>query len=461
MPRPLLTLCALLALSGAPAQATTQNLSLRLPLNVPVPAASPVRTKSLPPNSPPLSEVFTRSAATANCLSNAFEMPGQAWHTDLTGGGISLAAGTLDARPPTFETLYGFPATGLDNRATDSEIRMIDHFAPAPLKVGGETLMLNHGALVEAHLRALLESAGFALRSPQPLRYGRGNRVVTLTRLDLSTQVYRTKGLNPGPPLSTALPSAALAQALQQQLAENSKSLKPRDLVLNMSFAMIPCQAMNVYRETRDGWASATPPRRYNLNTFLEDVARVSALSLGDVKRELTAVADTEPLGRTIRAFAAQNRERGAGFVAVASSGNFGLEYATAPGAFPEVISAGLLGWDGQPAADDDGRVWPDAADVNVRGEWFTLSGEQLGRFCQQGGTCVTADVLNRPERYAAFAYRGTSFAAPTLSLFLALQQGPANACFGVAGTGYAPVSKAAGVRPAFDFARAWKECEK
>ena len=431
-------------------------LTLRLPTNVPVPSANAARTKSLP-----LSQAFSRTPSTPNCLANAFEMPGQAWHTDLTGGGISLGLDAPDARPPAFDTLYGFPASRLDGRASDSELMVVDHFAFAPLKIrsatGEETLMLNHGALVEAHLRSILESAGFTLLSRQPLRYGRGTRSLTITRLDLSTQVYRTKGITPGP-----VPSAALAQALQERLKSDGKSLTPRDLVVNMSFAMIPCQAMNIYHDLRQTWAAATPARRYNLNTFLQDVAQASNLSLTDVQHELTTVSDSEPLKREVTALSAERRARGASFVAVASSGNFGLGYATAPGAFPEVISAGLYGWDRQPVADQDGRVWPDAADVNIAAEWFTLSAPQLQQFCREGGTCVTEDILQAPQRYGAFSYRGTSFAAPTVSLFLALQQEPANRCLTTSGTGYGPIEKAndSVSRQVFDFAKAWMTCE-
>ncbi len=225
---------------------------------------------------------------------------------------------------------------------------------------------------------------------------------------------------------------------------------------------MIPCQAMNIYQDTRQTWAAATPPRRYNLNTFLQDVARESNLSVTEVQHELTTVSDTEPLRREVATLSAGRRARGASFVAVASSGNFGLGYATAPGAFGDVISAGLYGWDRRPATDADGQVWPDAADVNVAGEWFTLSPAQLQRYCRDGGTCVTDDVLTAPERYGTFSYRGTSFAAPTLSLFLALQQGPANSCFTNSGTGYRPVGKATDSepQPPFDFKQAWTTCE-
>lgn len=439
-------------LLAAPASAAQ---TLRLPLTVPVPSALPVRAKSLP-----LSAAFSRTATTPNCVANAFELPGQAWHTDLTGGGISLDAQTLDARPPTFDALYGFPPTWLDGRAADHEVLVIDHFAPAPMALltgqGVQTLPLNHGALVEAHLRALLESAGFTLLSRQPLRYGRAGRTVTLSRLDLATQVYRTKGLTAGP-----VPSVVLAQAMTRQLQPTGKSVVPTDLVVNMSFAMIPCQAMTVFRDIRQTWAAAAPPRRYTLNTFLQDVARESGVGITDVQRELTTVSETEPLKRTVADLAAQRRERGASFVAVSSSGNFGLKYATAPGAFPDVISAGLQSWNRQPATDLDGQVWPDAADVTVAGEWFTLPADQLARFCRDGGTCVTDDVLQAPQRYAAFAYRGTSFAAPTLSLFLALQQGRASPCFTPTSTGYRPIQKAEpeSPRPAFDFAQAWTAC--
>ncbi|MFC6592062.1 hypothetical protein ACFP81_08655 [Deinococcus lacus] len=441
-------LLAALFLSTAAAQSQT----LILPKNVPPPLSAP--TKSLP-----LSEVFTRTAQTPNCVGNAFEMPGQAWHTDLTGGGVSLSAEGLDARPPSFEGLYGFAPSKLDNRRTDSELLVVDRFTPAPMPVlsggGSETLNVSHGALVEAHLRALLESAGFALKRTQPLTYGRGARTVTLTRLDLA-EVYATKSLLSG----SQTPSDALATALATRLSAESKAIRPRDLVLNMSFALVPCQAMTVYRQTRDTWARATTPQRYNFNTFLTDVARASRMSAADVQRELTRVPEDEPLRRVLRQYAEERRGRGASLIAVASSGNFGLNYPTAPGSFPDVISAGLHTWQGKEARDGGGAIWPDAADVNVAGEWFQLSGDQLRRFCTDGGTCLTPDILTGPERYTTFAYRGTSFAAPTVSLFLALQQSPANRCFGTGGTGYAPMSKGATREKRFDFAAAWAQCE-
>lgn len=441
---PLLTVVAALS-SPVAAQ------SLRLP-DAALPAA---RIRGLP-----LGEVFTRTAATPNCVGNAFEMPGQAWHTDLTGGGISLRGQTLDARPATFGALYGVSPFPLGTESASSEVLIVDAFTPAPLKITTdgvvETVMLSHGALVEAHVRAVLESAGFTLRRSQPLTYGRGGRSVTVSRLDLSTLGGQTKGLVP-----SVVPSAALARELIRALQPGDKFLTPPDLVVNMSFAMIPCQAMTVYRDLRTAWAAATPPQRYSLNTFLEEVARASQVGIADVQRELTTVADTEPLRQTLRTLAAQRRERGAQFVAVASSGNFGLDYATAPGAFADVISAGLTRWDRRPATDQDGRVWPDAGDANVAGEWLSLSAAQLTRFCAEGGTCITDDVAATPERYAAFAYRGTSFAAPTLSVFLALQQGRASSCFTPEGTGYRPIGKAprGTARPAFDFEAAWREC--
>lgn len=451
-------LCLFQNVLGVQAGATNLHPALTLPRHIPAPL-SPAR-KSLP-----LSEVFTRTPSTPNCVSNAFEMPGQAWHTDLTGGGIRLETQGLDARSPTFANTYGFSPAQLDNRAGDSELLIIDRFTPTPLRIlpapkkaatqVSETLPLNHGALVEAHLRALLESAGFKLRSTNPLRYGRQGRTVTLTRLDL-TEIYNTKSL--GAP--TLVPSAALAQALSVKLAQKSKALKESDLVINMSFAMVPCQAMTVYRETRDAWAKATPPQRYNFNTFLNDVAQASGLDTAQVQRELTSVPETEPLRQVLGRYANERRASGANFSAVASSGNFGLAYPTAPAAFPEVISAGLHTWQAKPATDADGHIWPDAADVNVVGEWFTLSAQQLQRFCQQGGTCIADDLESNPQQYSSFAYRGTSFAAPALSLFMALQQGSNNRCFGKEGTGYSPIQKSPSFQKTFDFAAAWAKCE-
>ncbi|MDO4264318.1 MAG: hypothetical protein Q4C67_08970 [Deinococcus sp.] len=439
-----LTLITALSLSAAAAPVLT------LPRRVPPPRSAP--TKSLP-----LSEVFSRSATTANCLGNAFEMPGQAWHTDLTGGGVSLNPAGLDARLPTFEGVYGFSPAKLDDRAASGEILIVDRFAPAPIQAMGERepLLVSHGALVESHLRALLESAGFTLRRTQPLTYGREGRMLILSRLDLS-EVYATKSITAAP----LTPSAALARALDDKLTAESKALRPQDLVLNMSFAMVPCQAMTVYRETRDAWAKAKPPQRYNFSTFLNDVARSSQLTAGEVEHELTTVSPAEPLRRVLDNYANEKRSRGASFAAVASSGNFGLSYPTAPAAFPAVISVGLHTWQRQPARDLDGSIWPDAADVNVAGEWFQLSAEQLRRYCQQGGSCVTPDLVTRPESTVALAYRGTSFAAPTLSLFLALQQGRSNRCFTPSGTGYAPIRKSPGLQKTFDFAAVWAQCE-
>lgn len=398
------------------------------------------------------------NGSTEQCLGHAFEMPGQAWHVDLTGGGISLSHQGLDVHAPTFEAVYGFSPRQLGMAQAEGEIQVIDHFVPTPVRIltahGPETLMLSHGALVEAHLRALLESAGFELRSTSPLMYGREDHTMTLSRLDLA-EIYKTKSLG-----HTAIPATALAEALAQQLANDGKSLKPKDLVMNMSFSMIPCRAMNIYRQTREAWAGATPPRRYTFNAFLNDVASANHLSASDVQRRLTRVPQNDPLRRTLADYATTTRSRGARFVAVASSGNFGLPYPTAPAAFADVVSAGMHSWQGKVVKDTNGAVWPDAADANVAGEWFTLSATQLSRFCAQGGTCITPDVM-QSERYTEFAYRGTSFAAPSLSLFIALQQGHSRRCFGATGTGYSPIQKAPSTETTFDFTAAWDECQQ
>lgn len=449
-----LSLGLVILASCAPAQSRTSALTLKLPVTMLALGSKDLsalkyQETTITPNSP-------------ECGSSAFEMPGQGWDIGLTGGGISLWGQHYGAavRQPTAEALYGLSPAQLDY-AQPYELRLfiLDHFTPVRLllretaQAAPTEVSVVHGALVEAHIRAILESAGFEYAGTNQrgtLTYRAGQRIIRLERVSLDeTSRVSAKG-----PAAAAAPSTGeqIRDTLQGNLAFKSFLLGSKAInavpvgsILNMSFSMLPCAIMNHYRAQRDTRAAASVPQRYTLNEYLSDLAAYNQVPVADLKRDLTNVSPQEPLMKYLGELLSQRQY--IKVLAVASSGNYGLDFSTAPGAAPQVISVGGTTWEGGPLVNSDGLRWSDTADIETVGEWYTLSTEQLTRFCRYGGTCVASDLMSNPERYAQFAYRGTSFAAPTVSAYLALTISNKNTCFDTSALGFANLRKSASVK--------------
>ena len=214
-----------------------------------------------------------------------------------------------------------------------------------------------------------------------------------------------------------------------------------RQAVLNMSFVIVPCSVLEDFElsglETFEGYRDALAAENAVADNFYDDLAELLLEPLGGaadplleaivcVQDDLSFDNDQYSPGEGAYYYDwsyvlwgdydAPNwgcATHGRSTIFVASSGNFGFDYAMYPAASPEVVS--VSSQDAIGAAPEDGfsatrSSFSNAGEVMAPGAWYLLgaSGEPFAR---------------------ALGYAGTSFAAPVASLFTALDLMASAAC--------------------------------
>ncbi|MFA7461395.1 MAG: S8 family serine peptidase, partial [Trueperaceae bacterium] len=262
---------------------------------------------------------------------------------------------------------------------------------------------VSHGALVMHHLLALGEGIypGFDWEQgvgPGGQPYWR--RGVELA--DLQLHYLYLQAVDVGTSSTDDVP-AAIMDAVYYWVDQGVE-----DLVVNMSFAIVPCSVANDYDA-----AAATPG--LGIDTFekyLEALAEVNGLSEGRLDELDTVVSIPPQVAQDplVRFVACPIDDRGPNcdgsgggydrvfynFYFVASSGNYGGSYALYPARAPTVVSVGSI--ENVSAAGYSVSEYSNAAEIGAPGDYFLLS--------SANGQTV--------------AYTGTSFAAPAVSVFLA-----------------------------------------
>lgn len=285
---------------------------------------------------------------------------------------------------------FGLPATLLDG--TDLDVGDLDEL----LATGA----LSHGSLVLHQARQLAAAAtgdskakSSAGGSTTEYKAAKGTRLLV--------QAVNARGMDTGD-LADAIRAAVIALPDEY-----------RRVVVNMSFAIVPCTVTEDF-----GVVMGTG----SIPTFEEYVAsllEVNAIApmyldeLGELVSLPVELADDPfftylacPLAVTANGQTRCDGKVGKNLpivdslVHVAASGNFGNEYALYPAALSTVISVGSLdvtpnGYAGQPSS------FSNAATVLAPGALYQLAGKQ------------TQQIV----------YAGTSFSAPVVSLFVALDQ--------------------------------------
>lgn len=473
-----LSLMTGLLLGAAQAQPGT---TLQIPTEV-----TPPTSGTRAPNSIKQSLSFTPTPDMPRCVPSAFQAPGQAWNVDFTTGGLTLTASDYGAaaQEPNFQGLFGVRLADLPASRGTVELFIVDHFSPVRIDVRAApdgpvtSVNIRHGALVEAHIRAILESAGFVYvgqsagvgQSGGLVYRGGTEKTILIKRVDIDTQVQPVQsraGVRQPVPDTALVSSEDLANSLSRLFTASSLVRSPAEsaplTILNLSFALLPCEIMKPFRTIQRVWAQADPPLRYTLNAFLNDVARASHLPLDRVSTLLTEVPASDPLNLYLTTkLAVSGAERR---LAVASSGNYGLPFSTAPGSGPGVLAVGAKTWGMQSVAKaaDPASDWSDSADTYSVGEWFRLPYQQMLNYCQRGGTCISDDLTSQGQLFQDFAYRGTSFSAPNITAFLALRLDTASPCFesNPERPGFKPLNKAQFGQAGPDFYGDWlkQEC--
>lgn len=188
---------------------------------------------------------------------------------------------------------------------------------------------------------------------------------------------------------------------------EDALDEHPADVyVVNMSFAIIPCEYLQALAEFGGQLLDARNAK--NLNRYRSLFQRAVVFYNGTVFPAMSQKAQTEtdldPLQSLLAA-------RTADVIAVAAAGNFGLDFPFWPGAWGQVISVSASRGMGY----DTGGPWNKQQDTPL----LTAESERPG---QQKRISNYGEIM-LPGEYASEhgEVSGTSFAAPRLSFALAL----------------------------------------
>lgn len=402
---------------------------------------------------------------TPRCASDAFELPGQAWDAGLSSGGITLKAGSKAGQtitPQERAAQLSIKRPNSPGTVTQGKemvtLLVIDNFQPVPVKLDEDGLtsgsqpaveyQLRHGELVLAHIRSVLQGGGFRVGLDKAVR---ADRTIVFEKLDIGkllpdTALKKQGGVDTG--------------RIREELARLEKgrsSLRSGPLVVNMSFALIPCNLQSVYIQFRDAALDKTPPLRLTFSDFLKAVADANLPTTptptpADEQAYLvnlfTHLRDNDPLLNAV-----SNMLRGRAALAVASSGNYAQSFETMPAAWPPTPLSGTPPGPPPPpvlgvgATDKNGKrlTWPDTSDVLEVGEWFRFASLPSNLGCFVGTDCIfKAMPLGTQPSTATFAYKGTSFSSPTVAAALASRipltpgaVGPSDPCFTVDALGF------------------------
>lgn len=281
-------------------------------------------------------------------------------------------------------------------------------------------------------------SPSFPRQLPGSVRPGGGFPQISLAEvivpprnLERSLNEYFSRPINftlPGKP--GFIPTAPFITPTEPDKTPiQPKADRAPNVILNLSLSVFNCSMLEEFSKyLGDRQGVGTLPE------FVKYYAEEKKLSEQEVMGQLTNVPTDSPFSKFL------NEEMARGIfdsrvhtLAVAASGNYGLNYSTSPGSLSNVISVGARTSDWkQPGPPNWPTYWSNRADVLAVGVGFTLSRKQLQGYCDVGRTCIADDIEPNTilsDIYQKFIYSGTSFAAPSVSAFLATRIGD-NPCF-------------------------------
>lgn len=258
---------------------------------------------------------------------------------------------------------------------------------------------LTHGALVMHHVNAAIASLGTFEPATAAHADDRTVWVDPSTGKRLAVVGLDLTSVSGGPEISTSAVAEALGGGVRGVLDDLDAyfaaggSWDPQGVVINMSWVFLPCATVAAFIDNKDAFDSL---ERY-LDALGVDVA---AHGIDLVMAAMNAVNDPA-LVRLLGVDPQRPEYPVQDFAFVAAAGNFSLPYSMLPAGWPAVVSV---------AVQDEGHVFPgrysNVGDVTMPGEWVTF--QPLYRLELLGeGTLLS--------------YAGTSYAAPLVSLYAAL----------------------------------------
>jgi hypothetical protein len=383
------------------------------------------------------------------CVINPFKMPGQGYHASgikKQDGGLSYDPLAFTQQSKTASTIGAelktsfFAGVTSSTATANTAILVVDDFGadnPATLKdetvytlgnaiftqrTFGETTVenlqtlgaLSHGALVMRVITDEIAGArlGYVLNTSLSTP---SKKVYVRTLSDGSQRRLTVIGVNINESLSTSNPKRSDTTLIANEIVKTLGSIAPSTtalgpVVINMSLALLPCRVFTDY----ENWNKTTPDLQETFEEYMKalfqknkDIPEAQVTTYSGLVRDIINSTDlwNDPLKRLIagtNGCPPSNNCSAKRHVYVASSGNYSLNRAMYPANWPGVVS--VTG----SSVDDPSTK----ASFFNRGEVMHIAATlrlDPGRGC----TIIT------PCR--SVYYIGTSFSAPTVSVYSAL----------------------------------------
>jgi len=318
--------------------------------------------------------------------------------TDATGAHIPIVLpGPQSGSNPDAIVLRGLDPDPLSDHVAiivlddfENDVSPLDHGALTTTDSEEDFVRsgVSHGSMVMAHINALIRDTG--AYTPQVGPQDATEWTGTSNGQTLEVVGVQLAGNRIGHYIEFD------PELIRDQIRNQADEVRPdASIVVNMSWVILPCSAVNDLAEL----AARDPDARRTYENYLEELRRLG----WDQEALMHRYSPTDMANTNWT-----TRSDGGQITLVAASGNQGQEFEFFPAAFPDVISVGAREADSSSAQRAD---YSNAARVLATGGWFPLA-----YLCCDGGTTAVTTV---PAD--GLAYAGTSFAAPSMSVLAAI----------------------------------------
>lgn len=374
-----------------------------------------------------------------NCSFDQQSLPEQKMLVRGSNGGYALATPKLSQRSIWAETLgtdiqKSFFSNALPDR--DTAILIADNFGNDVYTLGekmynlsswDETVLakqeqlgnLSHGAMVMNHINALLLGSG----QYTPSRFNKNTVIWTAASKNKPSRRIVVVGVNTS--LSNTHVISDRIKRTFTDLRNNVTFDGPS--IINMSFGIMPCEILMDFEKSKGQKFSTSPSKTQSVESFQDYMAALYwqnqslAANYDALVHDVIESANlpNDPLLKLIQD-PAQGATR---HVYVASAGNFGLDIPIYPASWKEAISVGGSSFDdpkhravieNPPGSNQFEPLFNNAEIMDV-GASFVLTNP--------------ANLNGQHKTKQPFFYAGTSFSAPTISVFSALDLASTRRC--------------------------------
>ena len=367
------------------------------------------RTTTLSSNYIGLNGLTLLNEDMGNCPADETDLPGQGFRAKGSTGGLAVVATPYPNMPDpstygsawqvsdTFPSTPGFSALGQE----DIAILVVDNFSGV-YQLGEDvfelaaldsniylelvqTNQISHGATVFTHLAELLLGVGATLTG---FDSSQGTVSFDWNGQNLLLQAVDTQDEN------TNFIAAELYDSINDRVSDGFKRV-----AVNMSFVMLPCSVKVDYNDFNNNEVATVA-----FEDYIEAVANLNGLPYEEMRDILTKPLPNDLLHELVQDPASSF---GLDHLAyVASSGNYAFDFDMAPARWSEVIGVSSSDFVSN-APSDVASGFSNDGEVMITGAWFHLT--DYAGYNEHGGDAF--QVL----------YAGTSYAAPAITAYMAL----------------------------------------